>query len=137
MLAAAALLLRRRRDRMQGDAGLMRALGADRAARESIQQAADLPAICGALCEFVAARTSRAGGTVTRAQAVQLAREAGAEDALCASLDQLLAAGERAAFAPARGSDASNARTQAATLLQSLTRLSWKRRAAEVLEDTA
>jgi hypothetical protein len=137
MLAAAALLLRRRRDRMQGDAGLVRALGADRAARESIQQAVDLPTICGALCEFVAARTSRASGTVTRAQAVQLAREAGAEDALCTSLDQLLASGERAAFAPARGGDASNARTQAATLLQSLTRLSWKRRAAEVLEDAA
>jgi hypothetical protein len=137
VLAAIALLLRRRRDRMQGDAGLQRALGADRAAREALQQSADLPAVCAALCEFISARTSRASGTVTRAQAVQLAREAGADEPLCTILDQLLASGERAAFAPARGGDASNARAQAGTLLQAFSRLSWKRRAAEVLEEAA
>jgi hypothetical protein len=137
VLAAISLLLRRRRDRMQGDAGLQRALGADRAAREALQQSADLPAVCAALCEFISARTSRASGTVTRAQAVQLAREAGADEPLCTMLDQLLASGERAAFAPARGGDASNARAQAGTLLQAFSRLSWKRRAAEVLEEAA
>jgi hypothetical protein len=137
VLAAISLLLRRRRDRMQGDAGLQRALGADRAAREALQQSADLPAVCAVLCEFISARTSRASGTVTRAQAVQLAREAGADEPLCTMLDQLLASGERAAFAPARGGDASNARAQAGTLLQAFSRLSWKRRAAEVLEEAA
>jgi hypothetical protein len=137
VLAAISLLLRRRRDRMQGDAGLQRALGADRAAREALQQSADLPAVCAALCEFISARTSRASGTVTRAQAVQLAREAGADEPLCTMLDQLLAAGERAAFAPARGGDASDARAQAGTLLHAFSRLSWKRRAAEVLEEAA
>jgi hypothetical protein len=93
--------------------------------------------VCAALCEFISARTSRASGTVTRAQAVQLAREAGADEPLCTMLDQLLASGERAAFAPARGGDASNARAQAGTLLQAFSRLSWKRRAAEVLEEAA
>lgn len=137
ILAAIALLVRRRQDRRQGDAGLVRALGADRAAREALQQAADLPALCAALCEFIAARTSRASGTVTRAQAVHLARQSGADDALCTTLDQLLASGERAAFAPARGGDASSARTQSVALLQALAKLAWKRRAADVLEDAA
>ena len=137
LLAAAALFVRRGRDRMQGDAGLARALGAERVARASLEQATDLPAVCAALCTFVADRTNRAAGTVTRAQAVQLAHEAGAPEATCAALDRLLASGERVAFAPARGGDASAARAEAASLLQSLARLAWKRRAAEVLEEAA
>lgn len=137
VLAALATILRRRHDRMRGDAGLVRALGADRAAREALQHATDLPAVCAALCEFIAARTTRPSGTVTRAQAVHLARQAGADDTLCTMLDGLLASGERAAFAPARGGDASNTRAQADALLQALMKLAWKRRAPDVLEDAA
>ena len=131
LAAVAALLVRRSRDRLAGDAGLLRARSADRVARAAILQSADLPAACAALCGFVADRTGRAAGTITRAQAVQLAHEAGAGEALTSQLDRLLAQGERAAFAPAKGGDADVARQEAITLLTALAGLSWKRRAPD------
>lgn len=134
LLALTALLLRRRSDRIAGDVGLKRAQGAARGARTAIEGATDLPAVCAALSNFVADRTNRATGTVTRGQAIALAREAGADEPLYARLDALLAAGERAAFAPARGGDPSASRNQALELLRELDRLPWRRRAAEALE---
>ena len=136
-IALAALLLRRRRDRVLGDAGLARALGALRTARAGVAAASDEPALCAALLGFVADRTGHASGTVTRGQALQLAREASAADALLDRFDRLLASGERAAFAPGRGGDLGLARTEAQALLAELDALRWRRRMDEVLEVAA
>jgi hypothetical protein len=137
LLALVALLRRRQLERFTSDTGLSRALGASRAARAAMQAATDLPAISRAITDYVADRTSRAAGTVTRAQALSLAREAGAEQSLCERLDALLSAGERAAFAPHRADHADVARTEALDLLRDLDALRWKRRAADLLEVNA
>ena len=134
LLAAVALLAQRRRDRLRADTGLARSLGAGRSARSRLATAADLPALCHALTGFVADRTSRAEGTVTRGQAVQLARDAGAERVLCERLDAVLAAGERAGFAPSPGSFDPAQRREAEELLRDLERLRWKRKATDSLE---
>lgn len=134
LLALAALVVRRRSDRLLGDTGLARARSAERVARAALSQAQDLPAACAALCGFIEDRTGLARGTVTRSQAVQLARQAGADEGLAANLDRSLASGERAAFAPARGGDGDAARSEATALLTALARLAWKRRAPDSLQ---
>jgi hypothetical protein len=136
-LALLALVVRRRRDALLMDGGLARALGALRNAREAVAHASDAAAVATAMCNYVADRTSHAAGTITRGQAVQLAVQAGADDQLRQTLDGLLSSGERAAFAPDRGGDATNARRDAEALLHKLDRLSWKRRKADVLEEVA
>jgi hypothetical protein len=137
VFAAAALLIRRRRDRLLGDAGLVRAQGALRSARMALATASDQPAISAAILGFVADRTNHAPGTVTRSQAVRLATEAGADTGLATRLDRLLAAGERAAFAPERGGPVDAARDEADAMLSTLDRLAWRRRQAASLEVTA
>lgn len=135
LLALMALLLRRRRDRLASDAGLARSLNASKAAQQALVAAADAAAIASALCNYVADRTRHATGTVTRSQAVQLARQAGATDAALQTLDELIGQGERVAFAPVRTSLDQGARTRALELLQSLDALRWTRRRMDVLEE--
>jgi len=135
LLALGALLLRRRRDRLAGDAGLARSLNASRTAQQAMVAAADAAAIATALCNYVADRTRHATGTVTRSQAVQLARQAGATDAALQTLEELIGQGERAAFAPVRTALDHAARARALELLQSLDALRWTRRKTDVLEE--
>lgn len=136
-LALMALIIRRRRDALLKDSGLARSMGALRTARAAIAGASDTASVAGALCAYVADRTNHAAGTITRGQALQLAQHAGAGDELRRQLDRLLSSGERAAFAPDRGGDATDARRDAETLLQRLDRLNWKRRKVDVLEEVA
>lgn len=133
-VALAALALSRRRARLASDAGLARSLAAARNARSSLAAAIDAATVATALGDFIADRTSHARGTVTRAQAVQLAQQARADAELVKELEALLARGERAAFAPDRGGRADDLRDQALALLPRLDRLSWKRRKADALE---
>ena len=63
--------------------------------------------------------------------------EAGADTGLATRLDRLLAAGERAAFAPERGGPVDAARDEADAMLSTLDRLAWRRRQAASLEVTA
>ena len=137
LLAIVALAWRRRRDRLLGDAGLARSIGALRLARAALAAASDEPALCKALLDFVANRTNHAIGTVTRGQTLQMAKQAGADERLCARLDQLLTSGERAAFAPSRSGDIRAAHAEAAALLGLLEPLRWQRRAADALETAA
>ncbi len=133
-LALAAMVLGRRRARLASDAGLARSLAAARNARTTLAAATDAAAVATAMGDFIADRTSRGRGTVTRAQALQLAQEARADSALLKELDALLARGERAAFAPDRGGRADDLRDQALALLPRLDRLNWRRRQADALE---
>lgn len=137
LLAVAAWVLGRRRERLAADAGLGRALAALRNARASLATAPDAAAVASTVCDFIADRTTHARGTVTRAQAVQLAKDANADAATLKELEALLARGERAAFAPDRGGSADDLREQALAMLPRLDRLGWKRRKADVLEVAA
>ena len=137
VLAVAALLWRRRRDRLMGDAGLARSLGALRFARAGLAAAGDEAALSTVLLTYIAHRTNHAAGTVTRGQALQLAEQAGADEELRRRLDHLLAAGERAAFAPTRSGDLAAARGEATALIGSIDVLPWKRRAVDALEVAA
>jgi hypothetical protein len=135
LLALVALLVRRRLDRLGGDAGLARSRRAFKSAQQALIAAADAAAIAAALCNYVADRTRHAAGTVTRSQALQLARQAGATETTLATLDDLIGQGERVAFAPVRTALDEGARTRALELIRSLDALRWTRRQMDVLEE--
>jgi hypothetical protein len=131
----AALVAQRRRHAAQRNRGTARARGAARDARRRLDAAGDAATIARAIQGYIEARTGRAEGTVARADAVALAREAGADDETSRRLDEVLALGERAAFAPQRDGDPRQPRERATQLLAALDRLAWRRRAEFILEE--
>ena len=84
---------------------------------------------------FVEARTARPVGTVTRSDATTFARIAGATEPCLQTLDEILALGERAAFAPRHGENAQELREKAMKLLGELDSLAWQRKTESFLGD--
>lgn len=99
LLAGAALVFRRRADRFGSDERIVRARRAPAKARRAIANAGDPPALAAALREYLADRSGRAAASLTRTEALALVAASGAEDSLHARVDQVLSAGERAAYA--------------------------------------
>ncbi|MSR18951.1 MAG: hypothetical protein EXS00_07285 [Phycisphaerales bacterium] len=123
LTCATALILARRRSMHRADSGLARDRGGMKVARTLLSRGE----VTSAVCEFISAKTGRAPGTLTRADAVDLAREHGADEGLILKLNQLLASRERSRYAPSEQSTSVDATGTALACLKELDRLSWSR----------
>jgi len=123
VLAIAAMAWRRRADRVDGDDRLRRARQALPSARRALRGAEDAATVVTALTAYLADRSGLAAASLTRREALALAKSSGADEALLSALDGLLAGGERAAFAGRAAETPASLRSSALELLARLERL--------------
>jgi hypothetical protein len=122
-IACAGLALAiRRRERMLANPGALRARDAARRAREALGRgdASD------AIANYIAAKVHRPDGTMTRREISRAIEHAGGPEALVASVDSIMIAGERGRFAPQSEADRDAATADADAALRQLEALTWR-----------
>lgn len=112
----------RRRERVRSNPNAARARDALRRARDQARTGDAAEAIA----NYVAAKVHRPDGTMTRKEIARRIAEAGGGTDLCDSVEGILAAGERARFAPQSDADRDAARARAESALQQLEALKWR-----------
>lgn len=120
---AAALLISMRRRRHESDSGLARSNAARGLARKRLKEGD----VAGALLGFIADRTGRTSGTITRSAASAICREHGLAEADLAELDSVLAQCEGARYAGAAATTDAEFRQRGADCLDRLHRVNWQR----------
>ena len=122
LVCAGAALAIRRRERMLANPSAARARDAARRAREQVRSGD--PA--GALSNYIAAKIHRPDGTMTRRELSRCIADAGGSSALVSEVDSIMAAAERARFAPQSDADRDAARGRAEAALGQLESLTWR-----------
>ncbi|MBX3354829.1 MAG: BatD family protein [Phycisphaeraceae bacterium] len=127
LLVAAIAFARRRAELRNADPRGERARTAGRRARRALASATDAAGVASIIKAFIADRSGLAAASLTRREALSILREHHADPAMCDEIDELIAAGERLAFAPnASAESTERLRDRARTLLAALERVELK-----------
>lgn len=122
LVCAGAAVAVRRRERMLANPSAVRARDAARRAREEMR-GGDAAA---ALSNYIAAKVHRPDGTLTGREISRCIADSGGSAELVAAVDAIIAAGERARFAPQSDADRDTMRERASHALMQLESLKWR-----------
>ena len=122
LVCAGAAVAVRRRERMLANPSAVRARDAARRAREEMR-GGDAAA---ALSNYIAAKVHRPDGTLTGREISSCIADSGGSAELVAAVDAIIAAGERARFAPQSDADRDTMRERASHALMQLESLKWR-----------